>query len=95
MDPATMYAIGGAVSGLAGIGSSVIGANASANQQGSANKWNLLMQMYQNEYNKPVNQMKRLREAVPVMPERAGSVVRSKTPLLESVVPTGAPTFKP
>lgn len=63
MDPASMYAIGGAVSGLAGIGSSVIGANASANQQGSANKWNLLMQMYQNEYNKPVNQMKRLDEA--------------------------------
>lgn len=63
MDPATMYAIGGAVSGLAGIGTSVIGANASANQQGSANKWNLLMQMYQNEYNKPVNQMKRLKEA--------------------------------
>ena len=63
MDPATMYAIGGAVSGLAGIGSSIVGANASANQQGSANKWNLLMQMYQNEYNKPVNQMKRLKEA--------------------------------
>lgn len=63
MDPATMYAIGGAVSGVAGIGSSLIGANASANQQGSANKWNLLMQMYQNEYNKPVNQMKRLKEA--------------------------------
>lgn len=63
MDPATMYAVGGAVSGLAGIGSSVIGANASANQQGSANKWNLLMQMYQNEYNKPFNQMKRLEEA--------------------------------
>ena len=40
MDPA-MYVIGGAVSGVAGIGSSLIGANASANQQGSANKWNL------------------------------------------------------
>lgn len=63
MDPATIYGIGGAVSGLAGIGSSIIGANASANQQGSANKWNLLMQMYQNDYNKPVNQMKRLQEA--------------------------------
>ena len=63
MDPATMYAIGGAVSGLAGIGSSALGANASANQQASANKWNLLMQMYQNDYNKPINQMKRLKEA--------------------------------
>lgn len=63
MDPSALYAIGGAVSGVAGIGSSLIGANASANQQGSANKWNLLMQMYQNEYNKPVNQMKRLEEA--------------------------------
>lgn len=67
MDPITMAALGSvASSGMDIIGSSIMANSANAKSKRASmrelwmNKW---LMDYQNEYNKPINQMKRLEEA--------------------------------
>lgn len=67
MDPVTMHALGSvASSGIDIIGSSIMANSANAKSKRAAerelwmNKW---LMDYQNNYNKPINQMKRLEEA--------------------------------